>query len=202
MTEIRLIGAGEFRALGRRLGRTAEGKQLRRNLTRRLRAETDVVVQDVKSAVQSVQSKGVRGGGRRQRQGAHDAHRSAQAEARAAARARAGKAPVQRRPRKSRVQAHGLRAAIARGVKVRVKYSGYTTGVRVYVDKRTLPESQQKLPRLLNNPAGWRHPVFGSRDADWVRQTGQEYWGNTIRRHKARIQQAVAQAVADTIRSI
>lgn len=195
-----MVGPGQLAALGRRLGRTTEGKALRRNLTKSIKAETDQVVQDVRSAVQAVESKGVRGGGRKQRHTAHDLHREAQATARARARAAAGKEPLRRRPRATKRAQHGLRAAIARGVKVRVKYSGYTTGVRVYIDKSTLPESQQKLPRLLNNPAGWRHPVFGG-DV-WVRQTGQEYWAVTIRRHQDRIRRAVAEAVGETLRSI
>ncbi len=176
--EIQTFGEAEFRALGRRLAKTAESKALRRNLTKSLRSTMDPAVQATKQAVMNVQSHGVSGGGTRRRTEIH----------------------AQRRKRSAR-GGHGLRASIARGVRSRVKYTGNTVGLRIYVDPATLPASQRKLPRYLDSDKGWRHPVFGNREV-WVRQTGQPWFRSTLRQYTPRLRNAVAAAAAETMKEL
>lgn len=173
--ELRAIGQQDFRALGKRFRKAANGAELRRNLTRRIQGELKTVVADVQAAVKQVDSKGVRGGGARARE-------------RASTRKRA--------PRGG----HGLRASVARSVKSRIKYSGITVGVRISVDSSKMPPGQRKLPKYLASEKGWRHPVYGH--GRWVRQTGQDYWYRTIRRRIPDIRRAVDEAVHDTLKEL
>lgn len=175
--EIRTVGGEDFRSLGRVFRKAANGAELRKKLTKTLKAEAQTAADDVKSAVRAVQSRGVAGGGSGQRHAAHAAKRKRAA--------RGG---------------HGLRASVARSVEVRVKYSGRTTGVRIFVDTALMPGGQQKLPRYLNTPRGWRHPVYGH--GPWVRQTGQEFWEPPIRSHVHRIRSAITTAVHEALREL
>src|SRR5689334_19790760 len=101
--EITTFGEAEFRALGARLRRTAQGKVIRKQLTARIKSVLDPAKADVQRAIMGIESKGVKGHGTLRR-----------------SRAYAVKRP------KGRVHAHGLRATVARCVKTRVKWSGYS----------------------------------------------------------------------------
>lgn len=60
----------------------------------------------------------------------------------------------------------GLRRKVAAGVRVRAGV-GRDPYFRV---ETTVPQpSLSAIPRGLDNPAGWRHPVFGNKDV-WVNQ--------------------------------
>lgn len=173
--ELRAVGAEDFRALGKRFRKAANGADVRKGLTKRLQAELKTVTADVQAAVMAVDSKGVRGGGRRSRERASTRKRT---------------------PRGG----HGLRASVSRAVKSRVKYSGITVGARLRVDGSAMPADQRKLPKYLASPKGWRHPTFGG--DPWVRQTGGDYWYPTIRRRIPRIRKAVNEAVHDVLKEL
>lgn len=176
---VRTFGQEEFRRLGVKFKTAANGKELRRNLTRRLQAEVGKpAVRAVQLAVRGIRVKGVKGHGSARRELSHRLNR----------------------PR-SRLQGFGLRQAVARTVKSRIKYSGKTVGIRIFSDPRSMPGRQRNLPRHLDNPRGWRHPVWGNRDR-WVRQVGQPYWDKTLRTMTRHAQAAVKAAVNDTLKEL
>jgi hypothetical protein len=71
--------------------------------------------------------------------------------------------------------------------------------VRIVVASSRLPADQQSLPRHLDSPKGWRHPVFGNKN-NWVHQQGKPYFATTIKRHAPAFRRAVISAM-ETIRS-
>ena len=178
MTEIRVVTSGQWRAFANRLKKAEQGKTLRRALTKRLRGEMAPAVRDVQASIRDLHVRASRGGGTAARRRHYQ----------------------EARPR-GRVTAHGLRASIARGVKSRVKYSGIIVGARIAVDASALPADQRKLPKYLDRPRGWRHPVFGNPEA-WVTQYGAPWFKPPIQRRLPAIRKAVAEAVADTLKEI
>jgi hypothetical protein len=65
----------------------------------------------------------------------------------------------------------GLRAQVARGIKVRVSLGSATKDAKVRIITTMQDASEAAIPRGFNSPKGWRHPVFGDRE-DWVVQHG------------------------------
>lgn len=170
MVDVRIEGAEKFRQLSAYL-RGPAGKELRRNLNKRLRTAVKPAVDEVKQTIRTLPVRSVGGGGTAQR----------------------------REHRGGRGHAHGLRATIAAGVKVQIRH-GNEPDLKIVV-RPNLPGSQARLPRYLNRDAGWRHPVYGHRDR-WVKQTGREYFENTIVRHQHQIAAEVVQALDDTAKTI
>lgn len=105
-----------------------------------------------------------------------------------AARARGSKRTAER----------GLRAAIAAGVFIKIDYGN--PNIRIVVQAR-LPEDQAKLPRYLNDPKGWRHPVYGNRSA-WVAQRGKPYFEPPILRRQPAILTELGKALDATAETI
>jgi len=166
-------GAAEYRALARSL-RQAGRKDLRAKLRKKIVEAGKPVVDDVKSAVQGIAVTGSRGGGSSQRRKFLSAKRTISAR------------------RKT-----GLRRSIASATGLRIT----SRGVRIIVNSDRLPQDQRNLPRHLDSPKGWRHPVFGN----WhngrkpVHQRGQPYFAVTIKRHAPRFRRAILEAM-DEIR--
>jgi hypothetical protein len=77
----------------------------------------------------------------------------------------------------------GLRQSVASGVRFVSRFNGTNPSARFMLDASRLPADQRNLPRALNNPNGWRHPVFGD-TSHWVQQRGQPYWESTIEPHR------------------
>lgn len=91
----------------------------------------------------------------------------------------------------------GLREMIARRVRVKVRLTGRSPGVRITVGK----VDGTNLPRLINR-GSWRHPVFGNRDV-WVTQTGSRGWfSRTIVLGARRVGRDVRAAMARVSRRI
>lgn len=164
--------------LSARLKAASRG-DLQKRLTRGLRKAATPIVADLKSTVSSLPVRGVRGGGAKQRL----------AEAR---RSRAGW-------RKAQKGGTGLRATTARGIGVQV--SPGRARVRIRLNPNVLPPDQRKLPKYLDRPQGWRHPVFGDRDV-WVQQYGKPWWAATIRPHLPAATREVAGAMDEVAREI
>lgn len=162
-------GVEKLRALGVQL--KGADKTLRRELQVAVRAAAGPIVIDVRQAVMAIPVGGGHGGG-------------------LFARA-AWTAYAKRRPPRG---GHGLRSSIAAATGTQVKTTGRSVGVKIRVNVAKLPPSQRKLPRDLDSPTGWRHPVFGN-TAVWVAQAGHPYFKVTIARHqagaKARIETAM-----------
>jgi hypothetical protein len=160
VADIRIEGGQNIAAISKRLSAAGSGG-LKKELRRTVVAAAKPLQADLRAAVMRLDSKaaGLGGGSRRRSQ-----HRGA----------------------KSVTRRHGLRASIARSVKIKVRMTGATAGVRVYVDRKALPHSQRNLPAAMNDPGGWRHPVWGNRKA-WVQQTGGPWWTSTVRQAGRRI---------------
>lgn len=177
--EVRSNGGEDFRRLGvkfRAAGK--DGAAMRKALTAAIRKELDKITAEQKRRAIGMRVKGVRGKGSSRRESYHQAHRKRAA--------RGG---------------HGLRASVARGIKSKVSYSGRKLGARVSADPSGLPQSQRKLPRYLNKPKGWRHPVWGNRER-WVQQVGEEYFTEPIERLKPEVQKAVYRAVYEVLEQL
>jgi hypothetical protein len=180
--------AGRFKAAGR------DGAAIRRALTATIQKQLKTVVSDIQSEARGMTVKGVGGRGsvrRAQYDEALEQRRRARAQA-------AGRAYRARRGS----TATGLRARIAQATKSRVQYTGRRIGAKIYIDGAMFPPSQRRLPRLLNNPAGWRHPVWGHKDRKWARQVGEPYFDRPIHRHRDRVRREVGLAVDKVMRTL
>lgn len=87
----------------------------------------------------------------------------------------------------------GLRTRIAAAIGVQIRTGAKTAGVRIRVASSRMPADQRKLPRALDVSRGWRHPVYGNRNA-WVTQDGHPYFLKTLDRHRRPIVLAVMSA--------
>jgi hypothetical protein len=208
MSKLTIEGADKLRELAAKL-READPK-IRRELGKSLRPSVKTVTADVQAAVRAAPSRG-RGGLGRQRRAARTLARTrrlsdyrareialktgrsteqvlAEHRARQAARAEAGA---------------GLRETIARSIAGSISTGSARTGVSVTwkVAAAKMPAKQRTLPKAFNSAKGWRHPVFGNRDA-WVAQHGTPYFDVTIKRHQDELGQKIVdgmQKAADAI---
>lgn len=182
MLTMTVVTDPEFDAVSRRLATAANGSALRRRMTGRMRRACDPLVIDIQRSILGIQSRGVKGRGTVRRARFQEA------------RGVRGSA--------------GLRHAVARGVRASVISTGSQPAIRVLVDNRHLPRSQRNLPEHLDNPKGWRHPVYkrvtrsGRVVNVWVRQYGQPYFRAPVRRHERRIYDAALSAVRDTAKEL
>ena len=96
----------------------------------------------------------------------------------------------------------GLRQAIARRVRAEARLSGRAVGARVKVRKTGMPRGFENAAKRTNRAKGWRHPVFGNRDA-WAHQIGKPEWfDGPMRANRAEYRRAVRKAMADAARRI
>lgn len=123
-------------------------KEVRRAMNKAIKAATDPAERALKTAIMEIDSKGVKGGGGRQRSG-HLQSRS-----------KTGKLPKHT----------GLRKNIARGVTRKITYSGFSTGIRIRAAGTYLPPDQKTLIGKTNSGKNFRHPVMGNRNV-WVDQS-------------------------------
>lgn len=176
--EVRVEGSATWRQLNAKFRAAANGKIVRKALTKSLQASAKPAVRDVKVAVMKVKSQGHATGGLRKRRSKYRA-----------------KHP------KGRVHAHGLRETIARLVTSRMKYSGLKVGLEVRVRSAEMPNGQRRLPYYLDGQGRWRHPTFGNRHA-WVTQTGQPYFEKTLEEHTPRVRQDAINAVTTALKEL
>lgn len=177
MTSFSVVGQNQMAMLSRKLAKAADGSELRRNFTRRLRAAARPVVEDMQHAIRTMNVRGVPGGGRKRRRQFMVVHR------------------LRGSP--------GLRATVARGVKFQMRTTGRDVGVRIWVDNSHLPWSQRNLPAHLDNPRGWRHPLFGRRGSgEWFQQFGTPYFRSTIARHERDLRRAAKAAVDELLEGL
>lgn len=164
----------DYVALQKRLKKAGRG-DLRKDISRAIKKEAQPALNDTKRAISSLHVKGTRGGGKAQRR-----------------KANVGRA-------KNKVSAAkkntSLRVTIARAIRLKQRISGRSAGVTIEVQSDLLPVGQRKLPKYLDNPNGWRHPVFGNRKK-WAAQAGGPWFASTIRRHAPAIRAAIRREIS------
>jgi hypothetical protein len=84
----------------------------------------------------------------------------------------AGKSAARGLPSKGSGKSSGLRAAIARTMRIQVRLGGDPT-IRIVIGRSALG-ARGNLPRNMNKGA-WRHPVFGHRRVQVI-QTSRSAW--------------------------
>lgn len=177
-------GGAEFRELAAKFKAAGErGAAVRKATTKAIQAHLQKITDEQKAEIMAWRTTAVGGRGevRRQR------YTEAQAARKLATTGR------RTRPRPS----HSLRSYIRGAIKSRVAYTGRRIGAKILVDPSALPPSQRSLPAHVDNPRGWRHPVWGHRSR-WVRQSGTPYFSGPIERQRAFIARDV-QAEVDKV---
>lgn len=168
--DVSITPGAEFQQLRTRL--RGAPATIRKELNRAIRAATAPAEADLKRAVLSLDSKGTRGGGGKQR---GDASRA--------------------RSKTGRLVGHtGLRRNVAKGITRKITYTGTRGGVRIRVDSKYLPESQKSLVRYMNSGKSFRHPVMGGNT--WVSQqfTPKGWFDDTMKRHAPKVRQEIQNA--------
>ena len=91
----------------------------------------------------------------------------------------------------------GLRDAVASQVRAEARLTGKSTGARIRVGSKKDPRGFKFAGRRLNNPKGWRHPVFGREGTPWVVQHGgrDNWFETTVLAHKDDYRRAVLEAM-------
>lgn len=89
--------------------------------------------------------------------------------------------------------AHGLRAALANSIRIRMSSSKSNPGASVYIPRGTIP-GWKNPGKDTSKAGGWRHRVYGGKT--WVRQVSEPgWWPRTARTQspqaKAKIRAAV-----------
>lgn len=164
-------GAGQLQELSRALRAAGRG-ELRKKLRREIADAGRPVVAEVREAVLRLPVKGTRGGGGAARRG-HAVGRTRTPRSAAAAAARE----------------HGLRRSVAAATSLSIT----ARGIRIVVSGAKLPPQQRSLPRHMDSPKGWRHPVFG-RDV-WVHEQAGPWFASTIGRRAPVFRTAVLKAM-------
>lgn len=169
--------AAKFRAAGK------NGAAIRKATTKTIQKSLSRITTEQKSEVNRLRIKGTKGKGTKRRQAFHESAR------------------LRGKNVRTRKEGYGLRATTARGIKSKVVYTGRKLGAKVLVDTRHFPPSQRTLPRHLDNPRGWRHPLFGNR-SKWYGQKGGPYFSGPIARHRASVARDVKTAVDHVMRTL
>jgi hypothetical protein len=181
-------GGTDFRQLAAKFKAAGQhGAAVRKATTKAIQSHLSRITDEQKAEIMAWKPGGVSGRGETRRQ--------RYSEAQAASRfARSGRT---RRPRAS----HSLRSYIRGAIKSRVAYTGRRIGAKIFVDPSALPPSQRNLPKHVDNPRGWRHPVWGHRDR-WSHQSGTPYFSGPIERHYTRIAADVQAEVDKAMRTL
>lgn len=182
--DVRVSGADDFKRLAAKFKAAGkDGAAIRKKLTVTIQRRLARITDEQKAEALGMRVRGVKGGGTARRQAFHEA-----------ARLRG------RRPRAPK-GGHGLRAATARAIKSKVTYTGRKLGARLLVDPSAMPPSQRRLPKHLDNPRGWRHPVWGNRSR-WVKQVGEPYFTRPIERHRELVRREIKADIDEVLRTL
>ncbi len=182
--DITVSGGEAFKQLGLKFRAAGkDGAAIRKALTKTVQGHLDVIIREQKAAATGMDVKGVKGRGTVRRRAFHQA------------------ANLRGRKVRERKGGYGLRAAVAQGIKGKVSYTGRKLGARITVETNHLPPSQRTLPRHLDNPRGWRHPVWGNRSV-WARQVGEPYFSGPIQKHQPKVRRDIRTAVDDVMRRL
>lgn len=208
MPKLTVEGADQLRKLADQL--RASDPKIRREVGKSLRPSVKAITSEVQDAVRSAPSRGKRGLGHSRRAARTLARTRRMSEYRAreiALRTGGMTADVlaasRARQEKTSVARAGLRETIARAISGSISTGSRKTGVSITwkAAAAKMPNKQRTLPKSFNSDKGWRHPVFGDREA-WVTQKGFPYFDTTIKKHQNELGQKVVegmQAAAEAI---
>lgn len=180
---LKVAGSAKFRAAAQQL-RQAGRVDLRREMVSRMRDAGREILDDQRAEVRRLPVSGqrfYRSGSRRE----------------VGADGRVRQVPV---PYRRNTRSTGLRQRVARALSLEVKTSG-SPRVRFVAKPEKMPPGQEKLPRHLDNPKGWRHPVFGNTEM-WVAQKGGSWFWPPIKRKIRLFRQRLDEAVTATVEKI
>ncbi|QTD96966.1 hypothetical protein [Streptomyces cyanogenus] len=104
-------------------------------------------------------------------------------------------------PSKRGYSPEGLRAQMAKAVRVEVRTTGKDANVSIRVDGRKMPTHMRSLPSMAEGKKRWRHPVFGNREV-WVTQTSRPYFYKVVRPAGAASRRAVNRVLDGITRDI
>lgn len=180
---LKVAGSARFRAAAKQL-REAERVDLRREMVSGMRAAGEEILDDQRAEVRRLRVEGrpfYRSGFRRQ-VGADGSVRQV---------------AVRRRPN---TRSTGLRNRVARSLALQVKTAGKPQ-VRFVAKPEKMPAGEQNLPRNMDNPKGWRHPVYGNREM-WAAQVGGSWFWPPIKRGLRTFRQRLDEAITATVQKI
>jgi hypothetical protein len=88
----------------------------------------------------------------------------------------------------------GLRRRVAAGVHTKVRTG---RNASIVIATRMAERDEAIIPRGMDSPTGWRHPVFGNRD-NWVTQrTGGSWFRETLANSHDDIQRSLTDVLED-----
>ncbi|MEV5538476.1 hypothetical protein AB0L13_16595 [Saccharopolyspora shandongensis] len=180
---IEIKGTGDFRKAAAELKAAGDGR-LRREMGRNMRTAARPAVNAAQDNVRSLKASATgRGGGGQQRR----EHAMSRTRSRS------------ERAKRTAFEGRGLRATIARAVRLQMSTGARSASVRIRTQTRFLPEDQRKLPKYMDD-GRWRHPVFGNRDR-WVTQTARPlgWFDRAMRRHGPKVRDGARKAIDDII---
>jgi hypothetical protein len=93
-----------------------------------------------------------------------------------------------------------MRSKIAGGIKTSVATSKSRQGVSIESTGNKLGAQRTGMHRAWNK-GEFRHPVFGNKKK-WVHQSGNPFFGSTIRRHEDDMREAVLDALNDALKEM
>lgn len=94
----------------------------------------------------------------------------------------------------------GLRSAMRKATKLRVRTTGSQVGVRLEVAPGAMPAGKENLPAYMEGRARWRHPYFGT--GTWVGQASHPYFDRTVMPYVVKARRGAELAVKETADSI
>jgi hypothetical protein len=174
--QVTVRSTGDLKAVNRALREAANGKELRKQLTKQLKVEMRPMVASVKAAWLSAPSQGRPSG--------------AKIYSKATGRATGKRGP-------------GLRKLLAKATAGQVRMTGKEAGIRVRTDGRKMPSGMKALPGYAEGirRRPWRHPVFGDREV-WVTQQSFPRFYDAVQPDEARARQACVEAVETVLNQI
>lgn len=173
MLVVAVQGAQRLKDLSAQLKQAGRG-DLQMELRAAIRTAAGPALADTRAAILGLRIKGTRGGGRRAR------------EEFATQRVRTEGARERARRRT------GLRRTVAAATGLRVR----ARGVTIECNSSRMPADQRNLPRALDSPRGWRHPVYGNREV-WAHQMGGPWFYKTLLGHAPAFRKAISDAMDD-----
>jgi hypothetical protein len=87
----------------------------------------------------------------------------------------------------------GMRAGIARGLKVQVSTSASRPGVRIVASSSAMPAGKESMVKAWQKKS-FRHPVFGNTE-NWATQAGHPYFFKPVFEHRDLVTKAVTDAM-------
>lgn len=169
----------ELQALGKALAAKADGKALKKALTKELKAATKPMVTEMQANARALAF-------------ASTSTRTGQRARRTAGVTKTGRTK----------RGIGLRDAMAKSIKTEVLYGATSAGIRVR--SRSTAEGVNGIARQINRLGKVRHPVFGNREkwADTLTRNGKGWFTRAGDKHQDDVVAGVKKVLAKWTRSL